>query len=869
MWISMFGVLKKQFGNKIGNKLFSMFVLVVGLAIFPLGIQVLKSVNTFGEYSTKVNEEQIRTLAISSFSRLSREQGHHYEEYFSKISAVVGLLSTQASGLYTARGSSALLKVPPVELHFQEDNQMFVTDDQGPGLVHYWGGTSLSAEILSEIDLLQGLDSSLLKAKDLLPEALAIHVITTSGLGKYYTNNKAAHNAAQHLPRVTDFDLRAGAPLSLFNEAEGSLTEVRWTKIYKDEVTGDLIVTVAGPVVDSKGELLGIVGIDLPIDTIVDGILETDPVGHADGRKILCSFLMNCDGDIIAYPMALLSIFGIDSGILEMENSDDVFDYNLKQSTKPGVKELVGKILEKDCIVEQFLIEGDKHLVVSQTLSPQGWKLVMVAREDELLFSVEQTRQALGKIIWSLKVKYIFYSFCLGLIILIFSYLAVKHFVGPLQKLSLLAQRVGEGDLSQKASLDRPDELGTLSLAMNTMIERLASAESLKKEYFLNLQDGIDERTVDLQKKNLQLNEVMLKVHLESEKRKKISNALQERERQLGAIMEASLAGLCIVQGNKFKFVNSAIEKMFGYTKKELVDKVGPIDLIAPEYKADVLERLHLKEKGQYKKHLSPYHVKCLRKNNDVFDVEVDGSFITWKGAPASVGTMVDISEHIRAKEKISDNEKRLKRLLEEKDILLREVYHRTKNNMLVIISMLALQMDEIEDKAARKIFEEMEHRIRAMALVHENLYQSENLVEINLGEYLAKMARTQVEHMTFSDQIEVRADYCQVTVPFDQAVPLGLVVSELITNSVKHAFPAGQRGIIRIRLAKKNGVFNLIVEDNGVGLPPEIDVNKATSFGLQITTNMIIKQLEGTLRVDRSHGTAFHIEFKGVKKNG
>jgi len=487
---------------------------------------------------------------------------------------------------------------------------------------------------------------------------------------------------------------------------------------------------------------------------------------------------------------------------------------------------------------------------------------VMVVRQSDLLSSVSQIKQALGSVIASLKIKFLLYTLGLVVIILISCYLVVKHFVGPIEKLSLLAQRVGKGDLSQKSCLVRNDEIGTLSDAMNTMIDSLGEAEAFKKEYFEKLQNGINERTSDLQRKTLLLSEVMRKVHNESEKRKKISMVLQEREKQLLTTMEASLAGLCIIQGNKFKYVNSAIEDMFGYSKDELVDKKGPIDLVATEFNAVVMERLTFRENGGLNKRSTPHHVKCRRKDNEVFDVEVDGSFITWQGAPAAVGTFVDISDHVRAKERNSQNEKRLKGLLDEKDILLREVYHRTKNNMLVIISMLALQMDEIEDVKAIKIFEEMEHRIRAMALVHENLYQSKNLVEINLGEYLAKMARTQVEHMTFSDQIEVRADYCQVTAPFDKAVPLGLIVSELITNAVKYAFPAGVKGIIRLQLTKENGEFQLIVEDNGVGLPPEIQTQNPSSFGFQITTNMITKQLGGTLEVRRKKGTTFHIKF-------
>jgi PAS domain S-box-containing protein len=568
------------------------------------------------------------------------------------------------------------------------------------------------------------------------------------------------------------------------------------------------MVTASGPIIDGAGRFRGIVGIDVPLKTLVGTILDTSRMEQESGGRILFSFLLNGSGDIIAFPLQLLSLFGLNPPPAKMENSRDMLDYNLNQSTNPKVQELVSRILSEESGVETVMLGMENHLVASQTLSAQGWKLVMVASEADLLSSAEKTRLALDKIITSLKARFVFYSLCLTLIILCLAYLAVRYCVDPLKKISLLAQRVGNGDLSQKSDLVRGDELGALAIAMNTMIDGLASAETMKKQYFDSLESGIEARTSELQRNNQKLSDMVRDVHLESEKNKQLSNALRERERQLIATMEASLAGLCIVQGNKFKYVNAAIVKMFGYSKIELINKKGPIDLIAPEYKAEVMDRMFLQEERRYKRTDQPHHVKCLRKNGEVFDVEVDGSFIPWKGVPASVGTIVDISEHVRAQKKISVNEKRLQGLLLEKDLLLREVYHRTKNNMLVIISMLALQMEEIEDKAAKKIFEEMEHRIRAMALVHENLYQSESLVDINLGEYLAKLARTQVEHMTLSRQIEVRADYCQVTVPFDKAVPLGLVVSELITNSVKHAFPAGKKGIIRIQLAVKKGVF-------------------------------------------------------------
>ncbi|BHH84126.1 histidine kinase dimerization/phosphoacceptor domain -containing protein [Desulforhopalus sp. 52FAK] len=858
----MFEPIKKRLTETIGNKLFAMFVLVLLLTIGPIALHVLNSVNRFGEYSTRVSEDQIRKHVVAYLSHLGHEQGERYEAYLSEFSSVAELVAGQAEVMYQNLAAHASLIKTSVPMEYQAEKKIFFSSDSEVVPTLYWGKGSLSTSILSEINALKTIDPLFVKAQELLPDSVAIHLVTDSGIAKYSAGGLRGEDLLLHFPQSTDIDLHETVAFSIFSDTNIEEKNRLWTSIYKGYLSEELILTAASSFRDEEGQLKGVVGIDLPLKTIVDDIIQA--AHHEDGKegKILFSFIVNSDGAIVVYPMELLSLFGMPSAVNSDTANSELLSYNLRESTNPDVVNLIEKILETKCVVQQLFLEDENYFVASESLSSQGWKLVMVAKESDLLASVSQIKQALGGVTSSLKVKFILYTFILVLLLLICCYLAVRHVVGPIQKLSLLAQSVGKGDLSKKSCLTRNDEIGVLSDAMNEMIDSLAEAESFKKEYLNKLKNGINERTADLHRKTLLLSEVMRKVHNESEKRKKISLVLKEREKQLLTTMEASLAGICIIQGNKFKYVNSAIEEMFGYSKEELVDKKGPIDLVATEFNAEVMQRLTLREKGEVNQKSAPHHVKCRRKNNEVFDVEVDGSFITWKGAPASVGTLVDISDHVKDKEKISQNEKRLKGLLDEKDILLREVYHRTKNNMLVIISMLALQMDEIEDEKAIKIFEEMEHRIRAMALVHENLYQSKNLVEINLGEYLAKMARTQVDHMTFSDQIEVRSDYCQVTAPFDKVVPLGLIVSELITNAVKYAFPAGRKGIIRLQLTKVNGLLHLIVEDNGVGLPPEIETETPTSFGLQITANMITKQLGGTFEVQKKKGTAFHIKF-------
>jgi len=173
--------------------------------------------------------------------------------------------------------------------------------------------------------------------------------------------------------------------------------------------------------------------------------------------------------------------------------------------------------------------------------------------------------------------------------------------------------------------------------------------------------------------------------------------------------------------------------------------------------------------------------------------------------------------------------------------------------------------MDGLADEKARKIFIETENRIRAMALVHENLYRSKNLAEISLGEYLENMVQTLVKSMTFDSRILVSAHCCKCSISFEKAVTLGLVVNELVTNSVKHAFPGEMPGEVRLEITKTGQEVELIIADNGVGLPEKIDVHNSPSFGLQITANMIEKQLHGSFQVNCTKGTEYLIKLSGL----
>ena len=182
---------------------------------------------------------------------------------------------------------------------------------------------------------------------------------------------------------------------------------------------------------------------------------------------------------------------------------------------------------------------------------------------------------------------------------------------------------------------------------------------------------------------------------------------------------------------------------------------------------------------------------------------------------------------------------------MREKEILLREIHHRVKNNMQIISSLFNLQAGQIKDPEAQRMLKEGQLRIRSMALVHEKLYQSQDLSKIDFGSYLQSLSA----HLFQFFRID--------------PVPCGLMANELITNALKHAFPADRKGRVGIRLHRgADGTVELRVDDDGVGFPETVDFRHTESLGLQIV-NLLVGQLEGTIELDKEKGTAFTVVFR------
>ncbi|MBA7676824.1 hypothetical protein ES703_85069 [subsurface metagenome] len=207
--------------------------------------------------------------------------------------------------------------------------------------------------------------------------------------------------------------------------------------------------------------------------------------------------------------------------------------------------------------------------------------------------------------------------------------------------------------------------------------------------------------------------------------------------------------------------------------------------------------------------------------------------------------------------------EEDLKASLKEKEILMQEIHHRVKNNMQIISSLMKLQSRKFRDNRLKEVFRECHGRIQAMALVHETLYQSDSLSEIDLRQYVERLANHLFQAYKARSKIQLKLGIEDIIFEIEQAIPCGLIVNELLSNSLKHAFPGGRKGNIEIRAhLTENGEIELAVSDNGVGLPDGFDLHNTETLGLELVAGLVESQLEGTVSINMEKGTEFVMHF-------
>ncbi|WP_410509729.1 PocR ligand-binding domain-containing protein [Methanosarcina hadiensis] len=352
--------------------------------------------------------------------------------------------------------------------------------------------------------------------------------------------------------------------------------------------------------------------------------------------------------------------------------------------------------------------------------------------------------------------------------------------------------------------------------------------------------------------------------------REALLEALSVSEEKYRNIVETANEGISIIDSEeKITFVNKKIEDMFGYSAEELTGR-SMWDLISGESKAIIKKKL---EKGWENVNES-FEIKFIRKDgypvwthtNSKSILEKNGKFF------GTLNLHTDITKRKEAEEALRNFENARKK----------EIHHRIKNNLQVISSLLDLQAEifkgrnNIRDSEVLNAFKVSMDRVLSIALIHEELYKGENIDVLNFSQYIKELANNLLQTYRIETDVSLSLDLEEnLFLDMDTAIPLGIIINELVSNSLKYAFPDMDKGEIRIKLQRgeegesktkgcKGVDFVLIVSDNGVGIPEYLDIEVLDSLGLQLVTSLV-DQLDGELELKRDNGTEFIIRFSST----
>jgi len=853
--------------SHLGVKLFILLAIVITLSIVPLTYVTLRAINDYGEKVAELNEVQIRSQTFSYLKEIVRERADRYEAVFGRIAASAGILGSYASAIYSDMGNHSPRLFDSPQFYLLPQNKIWAGLIDDPVVTLYWGAAELEPDIKDEISALSHMTPLFTRILTENPEALASHSISVTGIGQYCTDDLKAKSTVFNLPPVAEFDLRDGEPMTIFTKSENVSSEVRWTDIYKDDVIDGLMLTASAPVYDNKGVFRGVTGIDVPLDNVIGDILYSDKSRWSE-EVILFSFLLDRNGKIIAIPQPYYSFFGISVDKSGLINSGDRLDAALADSEKIDVREFARNLKGQENNLSKIYHENEAYFVVTHRMTKSSWILGVVVRENDMLSSIRESAVALKSTTRNIQIRSVILFLLTGCVAIVIVFVRVRYLVLPLRNLAGATERVAGGNLFVRCPVTTSDEVGLLADSFNAMVGRLQLAQNKQKRYAEALESEVERRNIELGDKKGELEVTIQLLDKEVERRQIISEALKNSQQQYYDTLEASMAGVYIIENGFFTYVNSSMADMFRATREELIGSASG-DMVCNDDRPLVAENTRLRLQGH---NIPPYTIQWIRKDGTTFYGEVWGKIAVWQKKHVMVGTINDVSS-IKLKEKLLKvQDQRLQKSLDEKEVLLKEIYHRTKNNMLVIISLLDLQVQDIEDEQVRTLFLETENRIKAMALVHEKLCQSQNLSEIDLGSYLKEIAESLLATMVVDNRVKLLSSFEPVAINIDYAVPLGLVVNEIVTNAVKHAFPGNHSGSIYLNVEQsQEGEIVLAIGDDGVGLPEYIDVQNSTSFGMRIIITSLVKmQLKGTLTVNRENGTRYLIKFpepKAIKR--
>ena len=355
---------------------------------------------------------------------------------------------------------------------------------------------------------------------------------------------------------------------------------------------------------------------------------------------------------------------------------------------------------------------------------------------------------------------------------------------------------------------------------------------------------------------------------LEITEKKKVEEAIAESEEKFRTafLMSPDPMSISTLDEGVLLEVNEGFVKTTGRSREESLGKTSSeLGLWVADDQRNIMINKLFKEGS-----LENYEAVIRHKDGTLKTVLLSMTILNIGKEPRLFTISRDITELKQAEDALIRSEEQLRASLGEKDVLLKEIHHRVKNNLQVISGLLDLQAHHINDPMGKEIYKESQNRVITMALIHEELYKNINLSQMDFADYIKNLCENlMISYGVERKRIKLDINTEKTEMVVDTAIPCGLIINELITNSLKHAFPGKRKGTISLAFRQmKNKNYLLTVSDDGVGMPKSVNINKTTTLGMQLIT-VLVEQLGGTLKVQRKEGTTFTIKFKEYHEAG
>ncbi|MBL0103292.1 MAG: PAS domain-containing protein [Bacteroidetes bacterium] len=347
------------------------------------------------------------------------------------------------------------------------------------------------------------------------------------------------------------------------------------------------------------------------------------------------------------------------------------------------------------------------------------------------------------------------------------------------------------------------------------------------------LEERVEVKTRQLTEKNLELEKLSLVA-----------------SRTDNAVLIAGTAG-------DIEWVNDGFVRLTGMTKESIAAKKLSEINVYTNIEAEIKQAIENRHSRIFESNVTTHNLQ---------NIWISSTLTPIYGEDNNLKKLVVVDTDITTGKNM---QKQIEASLKEKDVLLKEIHHRVKNNLQIIISLLNLQSGYIKDEHTLKAVKDGQNRVRSMALVHEKFYQSDELSEINFAEYVEKLCQFLYQsYGDKTDRVKVAIIGDPLGLDMDTAMPCGLLINEIVSNSYKYAFPGESRGTITIEIKHDGKKATLRMSDDGVGLPQGFEVEASESLGMQLI-QALTSQLDGELKVSRDKGTTFEVTFTYPRHNG